>query len=50
MKKEYISPQIEAVKLELLQMIAVSGPGAGDQKDPDKSRFMDDIYFDDDDW
>ncbi|MBO4462735.1 MAG: hypothetical protein J5797_00890 [Prevotella sp.] len=46
MKKEYIIPTIQVVMLSQLQPLAGSGPGAGDQSDPNMSRFMEDDDLD----
>ena len=50
MKKNYMTPLMEIVKIQQHQLLAGSGPGAGDQLDPDKSPMLDNTGLDDSDW
>ena len=53
MKKKYIMPNIEIVKLDQSDIIATSGPGLGgdcDRSLPNLSRFGGDGFDDWEDW
>ena len=50
MKKVYIAPDMKLFALMPAQLMAGSGPGAGDQNNPGMARLFDDDFDDLDDF